>query len=191
MSTALRRKRLPHAERREEILIAAATLFRAHGYDAASIDALATSVGITGPAIYRYFAGKSDILIALIERSVAQVIAALEPLARNSGAPDAIATMTDAMTEHALREGGVIALLRTGTAQMEAADRERLRRASRELLDTIGAALCRSRPDLSLGAARLHAEAALGVIGHIPADLAADPARLQRFRAILQAVLSA
>lgn len=54
--------------RREQLIAAAAKAFRTHGYEGASIDKFGSEVGIAGPALYRYFDNKADILASLINR---------------------------------------------------------------------------------------------------------------------------
>ena len=53
-------------DRRNEILAKAAELFARNGFHGVSIDDLGTAVGMTGPALYRYFAGKEAILSAIL-----------------------------------------------------------------------------------------------------------------------------
>ena len=185
------RRRLPHAERREEILTAAAAMFRARGYEASSIDAIAASVGISGPAIYRYFARKPDILIALIERAVASATDAIVAAAVGKDGDDLILAITDSMIAHAARDGAVISLVQSATGQMEAGDRDRLHRIRLDLVDHLSTALCRARPDLTRDAAGFHADAALGVISHVSLDLSGDAVRVAQFRRMVRAVLAA
>ena len=59
-----RRKRRP--QRREQILTAATKLFHRNGYHATGMDEIGAAAGITGPAIYRHFKSKEDILEELI-----------------------------------------------------------------------------------------------------------------------------
>ena len=54
--------------RREEILDAASVLFASRGYHGVSIDDLGAAVGLSGPAIYRHFAGKEDLLAQMLLR---------------------------------------------------------------------------------------------------------------------------
>ena len=61
--------RLPAAQRREQLLDHAAELFAKNGYARATTAELARAAGITEPIIYRHFASKRDLFIALIERS--------------------------------------------------------------------------------------------------------------------------
>jgi AcrR family transcriptional regulator len=58
--------RRPRSKRREEILAAAATLFRERGYDATGIDDIGAAVSITGPGVYRHFVSKEEILETLL-----------------------------------------------------------------------------------------------------------------------------
>ena len=51
----------------KEIVAAAADLFRRHGYDSASMQALAEAVGILKGSLYSRFKGKEALAIAVIE----------------------------------------------------------------------------------------------------------------------------
>lgn len=55
---------VPEAElsRREKLLWIAAQLFRVKGYSATSVDEIAEAAGTTGPALYRLFDSKQEIL---------------------------------------------------------------------------------------------------------------------------------
>src|SRR5215469_7577584 len=57
-----------NGERRGEILDAAAILFAGRGFHGVSIDDLGAAVGLSGPAIYRHFAGKEDVLAQMLLR---------------------------------------------------------------------------------------------------------------------------
>jgi AcrR family transcriptional regulator len=57
-------KRRPH--RRYEILAAATKLFHERGYHATGMDDIGAELGISGPAIYRHFKGKEQILEILL-----------------------------------------------------------------------------------------------------------------------------
>lgn len=59
--------------RDEEILNAAAILFRERGYAAVGVDEIGGAVGVTGPAIYRHFTGKDEILATLFEEGMDEV----------------------------------------------------------------------------------------------------------------------
>lgn len=52
----------PGLDRRERLLLIAAKYFLYKGYSATSVDEIAEAAGTTGPALYRLFASKQDIL---------------------------------------------------------------------------------------------------------------------------------
>lgn len=54
------------SRRRDEILAVAAPLFAERGFHGVSIDDLGAALGVTGPALYRYFDGKGDVLAAML-----------------------------------------------------------------------------------------------------------------------------
>ncbi|MCV7220316.1 TetR/AcrR family transcriptional regulator [Mycolicibacterium elephantis] len=51
------------SHRTEQVARAAAHLFQEYGYQNVSIDRIGAAVGLTGPAVYRHFKGKHDILV--------------------------------------------------------------------------------------------------------------------------------
>ncbi|MEM1330720.1 MAG: TetR/AcrR family transcriptional regulator [Planctomycetota bacterium] len=62
-------KRLRAAERKEQLLDTAASVFASMGYARATTAELARAAGVTEPVIYRHFASKRDLFVALIERT--------------------------------------------------------------------------------------------------------------------------
>src|SRR6476661_5828022 len=60
--------RLPASERRALILDAAGRLFGAGGYDATRLEQVAAAAGVTKPILYRHFASKQDLYLALLAR---------------------------------------------------------------------------------------------------------------------------
>lgn len=57
--------------RPREILDAARDLFSRKGFEAARMDEVAAAVGVTKPAVYRYFPGKDQLIAALLEEDLA------------------------------------------------------------------------------------------------------------------------
>jgi len=62
------KRRLAPEERRRLIVEAAGRLFGEHGYDGARLDAVAAAAGVTKPVLYRHFADKTALYLALLER---------------------------------------------------------------------------------------------------------------------------
>ena len=59
--------RLPAAERREQLLDVAMTVFSDHGYHGASMNDVAAQAGVTKPVLYQHFPSKRDLYLELIE----------------------------------------------------------------------------------------------------------------------------
>jgi AcrR family transcriptional regulator len=68
-------RRLPAKERRSQLLDAAAELFATRGFARATTAELAKAAGVTEPIIYRHFASKKKLFIALIDRTGEETIA--------------------------------------------------------------------------------------------------------------------
>lgn len=66
--------RLPAAERREQLLSVASTLFAERGFAGATTAELARRAGVTEPIIYRHFPSKRDLFVALIDQTGAETI---------------------------------------------------------------------------------------------------------------------
>ncbi|MBL8764236.1 MAG: TetR/AcrR family transcriptional regulator [Phycisphaerae bacterium] len=79
--------RLPAEKRRELLLDAAAVVFASYGYSGATTAQLAKAAGVTEPIIYRHFASKRDLFIALIQRTGAATIRLWETNLRGATDP--------------------------------------------------------------------------------------------------------
>ena len=64
----------PGLTRDREILKAAARLFARRGFHAVGVDEIGEAAGVTGPAIYRHFGSKDEILGALFETASSDVL---------------------------------------------------------------------------------------------------------------------
>ncbi|UTW58061.1 TetR family transcriptional regulator [Kordiimonas sp. SCSIO 12603] len=62
------------ALRRQQILDAAGEMFAREQYEDVKLSVLARHVGITKPALYRYFRGKEVLFLALYEQEIARII---------------------------------------------------------------------------------------------------------------------
>ncbi|MEU7815398.1 TetR/AcrR family transcriptional regulator [Pseudonocardia sp. NPDC049154] len=67
-------------DRERRILEAAAELFRERGFHGAGMDELGIRAGLSGPALYRHFAGKNEILAALFNEAMDELVGATVPL---------------------------------------------------------------------------------------------------------------
>src|SRR5260221_8205913 len=70
-------KRLRGTQRRDQILTVARRVFAEVGYEDASIDDVAAAAGVTKPVVYRHFAGKRDLYLAVLEAHLSELIRTL------------------------------------------------------------------------------------------------------------------
>src|SRR5439155_7996576 len=61
-------------DRSEAILHAAMLLFHERGFGSVGVDLIGERAGISGPAIYRYFSGKDEILVTLLDEAIDRVL---------------------------------------------------------------------------------------------------------------------
>lgn len=77
-----RRRRVPRAEREQQILEAAEEVFAERGFQATSMDEISLRVGVSKPMLYEYFTSKEGLLLACVARIRADLheatLAALE-----------------------------------------------------------------------------------------------------------------
>jgi AcrR family transcriptional regulator len=71
-------RRLPRAERREQILASATEAFARSGFAATSLDDIAVQAGITRVILYRHFDSKVDLYQAVLDRMCARLDAHVE-----------------------------------------------------------------------------------------------------------------
>lgn len=186
-----RRVRMAPAQRREKILAAAADMFQRHGYAGASIDAIAAASGISGPGIYRYFGSKTELLLALLEAAASQAIAAVEAaILTDEGEASAARRMADVLTDHALIEGPIIALLQNGVGEMDAAGKVRLEHLRSDVVARLVASLQTACPALCPGHAEGRIVAVLAVVGQVKRILATTNGSIV-FRQVVRSVLDA
>ncbi|MDT7598859.1 MAG: hypothetical protein QOK26_936, partial [Pseudonocardiales bacterium] len=84
---ARRERNASWLERREQILAAAADVFRAKGYQATGISDIATQLGSDRANVYYYFASKQEIYFTLVQQAVEGNVADVEAAAAESGSP--------------------------------------------------------------------------------------------------------
>ena len=64
--------------RRPLVLDAALELFREHGYEGTSMDAIAAAAGVTKPVVYACYRGKADLFEALLRREEERVLSEIQ-----------------------------------------------------------------------------------------------------------------
>jgi AcrR family transcriptional regulator len=119
------------AARRQTILAAALELFRERGFHGTSINDIGARAGVTGPALYRHFRGKEDVLAEAIREGSRRIAAATrEALADETRKPDeALEALVRAYVEVALENADVHAAYVLEARHLGDAFRRPLRRS--------------------------------------------------------------
>ena len=157
-----RKKRRPH--RREEILTAAARLFAEKGYHATGMDDIGAAAGITGPAIYRHFKSKEDILDTLMIERLTAVVARADEIVSEAPTPaGALEGLVQLYVETVLDNPamGHVGVFERRTLRPEI--RSVVERAERHYFEDWVHALSQVRPELNDAEARVVVQAATGL----------------------------
>ncbi|HKU09956.1 TetR/AcrR family transcriptional regulator [Sinomonas sp.] len=172
------------AVRRQALLDAAAGLFAAQGFAGVSLDDIGAAVGVSGPAIYRHFAGKQAVLGALlvgVSRDLlkggrAAALAPAESTANPRGpdqdrAPDDDAALRALVAFHvdfALSKPDVIRVQDRDFSSLAAEDQAAVRSLQLEYVEVWARTLSHVHPDASAAELRLRAQAVFGLINSTP-----------------------
>lgn len=76
--------RLPRAQRKEQLLDTAVSMFAERGFQGATTSELAKAAGVTEPIIYRHFHSKRELFVAVIDRASETTIAMWDRQMRGS-----------------------------------------------------------------------------------------------------------
>jgi AcrR family transcriptional regulator len=151
--------------RRDKILQAAVELVARRGYHAVSLADIGAASGIVGSGIYRHFASKSAILVALLDQVMDRLLDNTASVMA-SGRPDAevLAALVADQVAFAVNDRYLVRLYQREVHTLPEADRRRLRRLQRHYVEEWVHLLAGLRPELTDGQARAIVHAAIGAI---------------------------
>ncbi|MFT4258714.1 TetR/AcrR family transcriptional regulator [Microbacterium sp.] len=168
MTSTLTARDRAKAERSDAIIREAAHLFAARGYNGVSLEDIGAAVGVSGPAVYRHFAGKQALLGAVLVQ-VSEDLVSGGTLVFTSVADDAerMRALIRFHVDFALGHADVIRVHDRDVAHLSAADHEAVRRLQREYITlwitALGALLDAPTDEL-----RLRVQACFGLINSTP-----------------------
>ncbi|HSK23958.1 MAG TPA: TetR/AcrR family transcriptional regulator [Egicoccus sp.] len=152
--------------RREELLDAAEQLFLDQGFHGTSVDDLGAAAGISGPGLYRHFASKDALLMAVLDRIWAQLRPAIDTAAGQE--PDeALTTLLEAQLELAMGQPSALVLLVRELRHLDLEYRRLAARNHRRYVDAWVDALRRRTPHLTDEDARSTVLAVHGLIDSV------------------------
>jgi AcrR family transcriptional regulator len=171
-------RRAAGVARRREILVAALRLFRDKGFHGTSINDIGNEAGVTGPALYRHFAGKVDILAVALTEGADRIAAAThDALTRPSSDPEeALRTLVRAYVAVALDNVDVYVAYTLEARHLGDELRQELRDRQKRLRGRWGALLVGVHPHIQPHQAELMVSMAIYAV----ASLCREPSSLER-----------
>ncbi|MBH0053870.1 MULTISPECIES: TetR/AcrR family transcriptional regulator [unclassified Salinibacterium] len=157
------------ADRREALLDAAASLFAERGFTRVSLEELGAAAGVSGPAVYRHFDGKQDVLAAILVDASSSLCAGAQTVIEH--APTARAALENLVQFHvefALRNANVIRVQDRDLDSLTDDDRHEVRALQRSYVEQWVATLARLHPDAATTELRTRAHATFGLINSTP-----------------------
>ncbi|WP_018133223.1 TetR family transcriptional regulator [Effusibacillus pohliae] len=135
-----------NADTRTRLLDAATRVFAKYGYAEATLDQVAAEAGMTKGAVYWHFSGKSDLFLALCERSLVQQLQVLpnqaESVVSSSNRVDALSSWLLSQFEQCLEKPEKPMLFfEFLTCSRDPAIREKLSQTYNKMFDVTGAIL--------------------------------------------------
>ena len=147
------------SERREQILACARQLLRDRGWHGVAIDDIGEASGISGPAVYRYFANKQDLLTAALTYA-AELLWSSVPALDHPG----LDAYVESHIDFVLENSDLVELWYREAQNLPADILRSQRRLQRRYLEQWVAALQDERPALGSEAARTMVRATVGLI---------------------------
>ena len=159
--------------RREQILAAAARLFAERGFHGVGVDEIGGAVGISGPGLYRHFAGKdamlAELLVGISERLHEGGRRRLLGQGGVAHAPsEALDALIEGHIDFALDDRALITLHDRELDRLREDDRKRVRRLQREYVELWVGVLRDVHPALPEPEARTAVHAVFGLLNSTP-----------------------
>lgn len=157
------------ARTRDVMLGQAARLFAEQGFKGTSVTDIGTACGMSGPAVYKHFASKQELLARLLVDISEQLMAGGSAVAQQFSDPAAaLSALVDFHLDFALAEPEVIRVQDRDLASLNEGDQALVRRLQRTYVELWVAVLCQLEPPLGPEVARLRAHAAFGLLNSTP-----------------------
>lgn len=178
--------------RRALILEAAIQLFHERGYPATSVDDIGSAVDVSGPAIYRHFSSKEEILIEAMILAADEVHQAIQATQATEGNGEPLLERyVSAYVRTAMRRSALIAVWTSEARHLSAQRRSPMSRRLRAWINDWTAVLVSVRPELTEDQAHLLVTATIGMITSVATTARVDWQTQDRLTTIAMATLHA
>ncbi len=169
------------AQRRQQLLDAAATLFAERGFASVRLEDLGAAVGVSGPAVYRHFPNKDAVLVELMV-GISEYLLDGGREVVGSAAVDAhtVRALVDFHLDFAFETPAFIRIQDRDLQSLPEAAQRKVRRMQREYVELWVQVLCAVDSELTESDARTTAHAVFGLINSTPYSAGRSPSRSAR-----------
>jgi AcrR family transcriptional regulator len=155
--------------RREQILREAARLFAERGFHGVGVDEIGAAVGISGPGLYRHFAGKDAMLAELLVGISGRLLAAGRMRVAETADPAlALDALIRGHIDFALDDRPLITLHDRELDRLRESDRKLVRQLQRQYVEEWVAVVRRVHPGVTEIEARAAVHAVFGLLNSTP-----------------------
>ncbi|MFF1945727.1 TetR/AcrR family transcriptional regulator [Rhodococcus qingshengii] len=173
------------ADRRRQLLDAAARLIAERGFVSVRLEDLGAAVGISGPAVYRHFPNKDAVLVELLVGISTRLHEGGSAAAEAADSPSAaLDALVEFHLDFALGEPDLIRIQDRDLESLPADARRQVRQTQRKYVEVWVGVLEQLEPQLDQADARIKAHATFGLINSTPHS--ANPASPARARRVLR-----
>ncbi|WKX70441.1 TetR/AcrR family transcriptional regulator [Streptomyces sp. XD-27] len=163
----------PATTRRDQILREAARLFAERGFHGVGVDEIGAAVGISGPGLYRHFAGKDAMLAELLVGISGRLLAGGKRRVADAAAAghDAAAVLDSLIEGHidfALDDRPLITLHDRELDRLRDSDRKMVRQLQRQYVELWVEVVREVYPGLAESVARAAVHAVFGLLNSTP-----------------------
>ncbi len=155
--------------RREQLLSTAAQLFAERGFHGVTVNEIGEACGISGPALYKHFASKDDLLAQSLTSISQQLLS--EGRSRSAEATSPAAALDALITWHvefALTHPALIVIQDREWSNLTAKVQQEVREIQLAYIDIWVGTLRELRPELDSTTSRAAVQAAFGLINSTP-----------------------
>ena len=172
----------------EALLNESIRLFNINGYRDTGMEDIAAAVGMPASGIYRYFAGKSDILSAVFRRAADRLSDELTAITASIADPEeALTAVIDAYVARSFAQPELDYVYYTERLNMSPTDQKILRNMQRTTVQSVVELVVAVRPEWTPGQARFAVHAAMALV--IDLGRLMQYANAPQNRAVLQRLL--
>lgn len=169
------------AERRDQLLSSAATLFAERGFASVRLEDLGAAVGVSGPAVYRHFPNKEAVLVELLVGISKFLLDGGRQVAQQGEArTDTLDALIDFHLDFAFDSAALIRIQDRDLHNLPDTARRKVRRMQREYVELWVTTLCACDLRLSESDARIQAHAVFGLINSTPNSAGRSPSQNTR-----------